>query len=244
MYKINSEYNSNKFFKHQEVVLSDPIIINNKDEKLKISHKATEVIGSDVLSYIEYCVETAHNKITIKSSLPKHEENAWYVEKARKNIEENIIEKLYSMNIYTISEKQNYFFKLLIKEIENQNAGNCEEFSVYVHHFLKNKNINSEIFHIVGGDHVFLVVDRDSKTEPLRPKNWNENAYIIDPFRRKVFMASEIDQLESCLYNKEDNKISYHSFKQNNQCLNNGKIELIVNEYQQKLNCKCLSQTI
>jgi hypothetical protein len=42
---------------------------------------------------------------------------------------------------------------------------------------------------VKGGDHGFVVVGRDKKTDPSNPATWNEEAVICDPWRGIVQMA-------------------------------------------------------
>lgn len=53
----------------------------------------------------------------------------------------------------------------------------------------KNPDVNAELCHIKGGDHVFLVIGRANDGDPKKPETWGDEAYICDPFRLMMYMA-------------------------------------------------------
>lgn len=70
--------------------------------------------------------------------------------------------------------------------------GNCGELAYQaLDYFLAKTDFRAEVYHIVNGDHVFLVVNRDPNSDPTKPETWGSEAFICDPWANKVFSASE-----------------------------------------------------
>jgi len=89
------------------------------------------------------------------------------------------------------------YYESMISTTSKFSIGNCTELAIqaldYVlsHLFSSNIKINAEVYLISGGDHVFLVLNRDPWSNPQDPKTWGENAVICDPWANKVFKASD-----------------------------------------------------
>ncbi|QBR83742.1 hypothetical protein E3983_04850 [Legionella israelensis] len=70
--------------------------------------------------------------------------------------------------------------------------GNCGELAYQaLDYFLTETDFRAEVYHIVNGDHVFLVVNRDPNSDPAKPETWGSEAFICDPWANKVFNASD-----------------------------------------------------
>ena len=76
---------------------------------------------------------------------------------------------------------------------KQQRSGNCSEYSdLALEHIAEHHpTANAEIFHIEGGDHVFLVIGRDKNSNPSNPKTWGKNAVFCDPWANKVYPAAD-----------------------------------------------------
>lgn len=67
--------------------------------------------------------------------------------------------------------------------------GNCHELAVLALYYIINfahNDINAEVYTIDGGDHVFLVLNRDPNSDPHKPETWGVNAVICDPWNDQV----------------------------------------------------------
>jgi hypothetical protein len=105
----------------------------------------------------------------------------------------------------SIQEPKSIFIELekdiLIRNYEHKiyisskfSIGNCEELALQAFDYILYKStgiFNAEIFRIDGGDHAFLVLNRDPDSIPSDPKNWGPHAVICDPWANKVYNASE-----------------------------------------------------
>ncbi len=76
---------------------------------------------------------------------------------------------------------------------KQQRSGNCSEYSdLALEHIAEHHpTTHAEVFHIEGGDHVFLVLGRDKNSNPSNPKTWGKNAVFCDPWANKVYPASD-----------------------------------------------------
>ena len=74
-------------------------------------------------------------------------------------------------------------------------VGNCTEDATGAFHYLSKKrrpHLKVDIFHIKNGNHAFLVIGRDWKSDPNDIKTWGPNAVVIDVWTRKIYPASQI----------------------------------------------------
>ena len=78
--------------------------------------------------------------------------------------------------------------------------GTCLEMSALALDYCLEKKVTpkAEPFYLEGGNHVFLVLDRNQKCKPSDYKSWGKQAVICDTWSGKVFAAS---QMESKLKN-------------------------------------------
>lgn len=78
------------------------------------------------------------------------------------------------------------------KNVLKYSIGNCSELAVAACLFMKNNypEINSELYRIDGGDHAFIIINRDPHTAPSTPEDWNDESYICDPWANKVYKTS------------------------------------------------------
>lgn len=81
--------------------------------------------------------------------------------------------------------------------IEQFQVGNCSEYSLYALNQLTHEKtkyvIHGEIAHISNEDHVFIVLNRLSNSDPKNYKTWGVNAVIVDPWYGLVYPVSEIE---------------------------------------------------
>ena len=86
--------------------------------------------------------------------------------------------------------------------------GNCDELATQAFEYVLNHdNISAEKFRIAGegGDHVFVVINRDPSSDPNDPLSWGENAVICD-----TWAANEADQVYPASEYKTHLKNFYH----------------------------------
>lgn len=71
--------------------------------------------------------------------------------------------------------------------------GNCHEMAElaldYIAHHVP--HVDAEIFELLGGNHVLLVVGRKKGSDARKPETWGDEAYICDPWSDDVYPASE-----------------------------------------------------
>jgi hypothetical protein len=75
-------------------------------------------------------------------------------------------------------------------------VGNCHELAYLAkHHLMENhpELTSAEVFYCKGGDHVFLVIGRGTKSNNYQ--DWDENAVICDPWSGDVYPATHIPQM-------------------------------------------------
>src|SRR3990167_2322479 len=99
--------------------------------------------------------------------------------------------------------------------------GNCSELSKSAFVYLLKRTDNVEVVEIVGGDHVFVIINRSSSSDLQHPDTWGDTSVICDPFTNKVFPAADYKtQLQAYSFggSSEDNKLipfdsKEHKFK-------------------------------
>lgn len=93
---------------------------------------------------------------------------------------------------YDVEELRKYS-----KLIEQFQVGNCHEYSVYALNQLTQESakyvIRGELAHIVNGDHVFVVLNRDQNSDPHNYKTWGLNTIIVDAWYGQIFPVTEIE---------------------------------------------------
>lgn len=84
-------------------------------------------------------------------------------------------------------------FKSKVSASKKYSLGNCDELAHMALDYVVNHapDVNAEIYHIEGGDHVFLVLGRKPSSDPHQPETWGRNAYICDPWSNIVYPAAE-----------------------------------------------------
>ena len=80
-----------------------------------------------------------------------------------------------------------------INNCKKFSIGNCHELALMALDYVAKyaPNVDAEVYHIKGGDHVFLVIGRDPDSNLYRPETWGDKAYICDPWSDKVYLASD-----------------------------------------------------
>ncbi len=84
------------------------------------------------------------------------------------------------------------FYESVIAWTIMKQLGNCLELAIQALDYIISiiaSSINAEVFRIKGGDHVFLVLNRDPKSKVEDPTTWGEAAVICDPWNAKVYEA-------------------------------------------------------
>jgi len=205
-------------------------------KEIVLSEAVLPLIEITKLNKIKDSLQETSGIIRTSSSLPGHENKAEAVESSRQIIDQNVLEKLKSSNI-KITE--NILLRLLCNAIKAQQAGNCYEFSLYCYYLLTKNDIHCEIFRIKNGNHVFLVMNRDTSTPVNDYRNWNKEAIVIDPFFNSIYMAHEIpNRLQSCSYDSESNKISYIPFNPDLHILSNDVLQDLVADWTHVMSVK------
>lgn len=90
-------------------------------------------------------------------------------------------------------DKNLAYHNSIVAVTSKYSLGNCQELAHQaLEYILKNhKNIRAELFRMQNGDHVFVVINRKSKSDPANPLTWGSNAIICDPWMNIIFHASE-----------------------------------------------------
>lgn len=88
--------------------------------------------------------------------------------------------------------------------------GNCGELAILALDFLLNLNtysIHAELCVIAGGDHAFLLINREPTSNSLK------NAFICDPWANKIYPAEEYrDKLQNYVFDKTTSKNTVEPF--------------------------------
>ncbi|WP_420420737.1 hypothetical protein [Simkania sp.] len=89
---------------------------------------------------------------------------------------------------------------------KNVGIGTCLEMSALALDYCLEKKapLKAEVFFLKGGNHVFLVLDRNPQSNSSDYKSWGKQAVICDTWSGKVFPAM---QMESKLKNFSGNQI-------------------------------------
>lgn len=175
------------------------------DSGLIVSDEANKPDSASLLPLI-HCIASAHEKIELCSSLPGLERNAEQVDNARKRMNEYIKGK-----IETVTHiKERLLLIIFNKAIENQQAGNCYEFSFYTKFLLDKAGVSTEVWRAkkpnTKDSHVFLVVKEDDGSSGLG----NPDGIIVDPFMKKIFCTKELSSyLKVCVFDEETQEVFY-----------------------------------
>lgn len=140
-----------------------------------------------------------HPLITqVTEEQPFDEKKLSELHKQNRDIREKTKEMVKQISTEIKNERKKHKTELNIRAkaiIENK-IGTCEEFAFlslkYLTHIAPNKQ--GELFNILEGDHVFLVIGRDPKTDIKDFNTWNKNAVVCDAWSGEVFLASQINE--------------------------------------------------
>lgn len=73
--------------------------------------------------------------------------------------------------------------RIIANETKSQKCGNCGEFSVLAFMYLYDKGVRPlDWVSLVGGDHAFVVIGRDAKSDAKNFLTWGVSAVICDPW--------------------------------------------------------------
>lgn len=89
-------------------------------------------------------------------------------------------------------------FNSKIEIAKKYSLGNCHEMALLALEYItNNSSFFAEIFVIQGGDHVFVVINRDIKSDPNKPLSWGKNSYFCDPWSNKIYPCSQFYHLRN-----------------------------------------------
>jgi hypothetical protein len=99
-------------------------------------------------------------------------------------------------NEYYYIENPQSWLSSLVALVTKYNVGNCGEMAAvglqYAIDHLASQRV--EMFHILGGNHRFLVIGRDEGTDPADYLHWGPNAVVCDPWASRSYPAVQIEQ--------------------------------------------------
>ena len=164
--------------------------------------------------------------IIVKGStqLENNKLNQEHFDHLRKGVEGSTFSKLEGLGIKDIidieTERriQNHenpvlaTYNSIISVTSKYSLGNCHELAVQALDYILRyaPEINAEVYTIEGGDHVFLVLNRDPYSKAEDPSNWGDNAVICDPWADEAYPAKDCSTRLKNFYidkNKNQNKI-------------------------------------
>jgi hypothetical protein len=122
--------------------------------------------------------------------------NSYDIDK-KKSLYKAIIDLRKHFQIHPISwlefDKAIFNFYHVIERSKKFSIGNCYEMALlaldYVAH--QTPSVNAEVYQILGGDHVVLVVGRKKESDRGKPETWGDETYICDPWSDSAYPASE-----------------------------------------------------
>jgi hypothetical protein len=181
-------------------------------KNLIVGEHLKSLIQPTLLDTITHCIDQAHTKIELSSSLPGCEHNAEAVMQVRAQTDKFINEKIGSKS--KVNERA--LLKVLCRSIASLRAGNCYEFSFYTQSLLEKKGVDTKIIRVKQqgtlNSHVLLVTHLDTSTVG-NLTSWNSDAILIDPFMKKTFCAAELpNYLEVCIFDDISGKVRYEAF--------------------------------
>lgn len=148
-------------------------------------------------------IEYAHSKIQRCSNAP-HLSNAEtlsiysVVTDMRNNRNLSIKESL--KELFSVPNSRDVrIMKKHVRGVKEYHVGNCGEYADLVLNFLRKNNVDlAELVVIIDDNHVFVVINRNPKSDINKPEEWGENAIICDAWANKVYLASEIYTQLNC----------------------------------------------
>lgn len=130
-------------------------------------------------------------------------------------------------------------FEIQISNCKKFSLGCCGELAQMALHYIAKEHpqINAEQFRIAGGNHTFLVIGRDPKSDPSHPEAWNDETYICDPWLNKIYPANAyLTELKN-----------YWQDDKNNNCIedfNPQKHAIVLNDWMGGLNTNLIVQSV
>ena len=211
---------------------------NRQTNQLLVGEHLKLITQSTLLETIAHCIEQAHLKIELSSSLPGCEKNAEAVMQARAQADRFINEKIGSRA--TINER--LLLKVFSAAIASLRAGNCYEFSFYTQSLLEKEGIDTKVIRVkqegTQNSHVLLVANLNTRTVG-DINTWNSDAILIDPFMKKIFCAKEhANYLEVCIFDDNSGKISYAPFDSSKDILDANVTSELVEDWQKVIEGK------
>ncbi len=104
---------------------------------------------------------------------------------------------------------------------ENTHLGTCLEKSAVLVNFFrklgdsfeKELGASVEIFNVVNGDHAFVVIGRDPRSDPNNFATWGKNTVICDPWANTSYFLNEIPKQLAYFEEGDENlSIPFHPF--------------------------------
>lgn len=225
---------------HRNSITLFSAVVSTADKAVKVSAAAKECAAPSTILAINEMMNQVCNTIITCSSLPGQEGNAATVVAARHEIDAEVLKRFSHSRIEITT---NLLLKLFSIAIKTQRAGNCYEFSIFMQALLSKTKLRSEIFRIDGGNHVFIVLNRDQSLAVNDYANWNEGALIVDPFFQSIYLPNEIPtNLQSCVHDIEHNLVSYEAFNPVKHKLLNDVLDNLMEDWQAIISAKNTSQ--
>jgi hypothetical protein len=102
------------------------------------------------------------------------------------------------------------YYNSIISVTSKYSLGNCNELAVQALDYILRHapDISAEVYKIEGGDHAFLVLNRDPSSAAEDPNTWGPNAVICDPWtnENEVYPAKEcFTRLKSYYWDENEN---------------------------------------
>jgi hypothetical protein len=103
----------------------------------------------------------------------------------------DLIYEQYKKNKQQGQDKQLAWHNSVVAVTSKYSIGNCSELAHQAFDYILKKapTMRAEIYRIVGGDHAFVVINRNPTSDPHNPLTWGANAVVCDPWANSVFPA-------------------------------------------------------
>lgn len=186
----------------------------------QIAHKAVE--------YSRAFIKKSCTRISNNENYSNRQQKD--IEKAIKDVRKKAAEKDgFQLEINEAIQK----YVATIEVTKKHSIGNCKEYAFMALDYMAHDHpeVNAEVFFIHNGDHNFLVIGRDPKSNPKNPAAWGEHCYICDPW-------SEVPVYPAAQY--QENLKNFYSVTKNGRHFN--KIEDF-DEKRHKLKSLCHRNT-
>ena len=101
-----------------------------------------------------------------------------------------------TFRMHNLLEKSPYvnYYENVIAISSKYDLGNCGELAYFALDYIlyhAPPELNAETYSIRGGNHSFLVINRDPNSDPNLPETWGTDAVICDPWANKVYRARD-----------------------------------------------------